>query len=203
MQVRKLHRAIGLVMLLPLLGWAITGFLFFIKPGYEGAYELLQLKTYALDRPVTITPAPSWLEFKYLKTILGDHLIVRTAQGWQHLDPATLSLRSKPTNDEIRALLMDAFSTNPGRYGQITEINGNVATTNTAVRVTLDWNRLSLQQRGKDTDRIDRLYKIHYLQWTGVKWFDRVLGVVGLACVTILSILGLLLWFKLKVVKQA
>ncbi len=189
-------------MLLPLFGWAITGFVFFIKPGYEGAYELLQPKTYPLDKPIAVTPAPSWLEFKYLKTVLGDHLLVRTVQGWQQLDPATLSLRKKPTNDEINTLLMDAFSTNPGRYGQISEINGNVATTSTNVRVTLDWNRLSLQQRGSDTDRIDRLYKIHYLQWTGVKWLDRVLGVVGLALVAILSILGLLLWFKLKVVKR-
>lgn len=49
MKTRKLHRVIGLVMLLPLFGWAITGFIFFLKPGYEGAYELLQLKTYSVD----------------------------------------------------------------------------------------------------------------------------------------------------------
>ena len=79
----------------------------------------------------------------------------------------------------------------------------NMATTSTHIRVVLDWDRLSLQQRGDDTDRIDRLYKIHYLQWTGVKWLDRVVGAVGLALVAILSVLGLMLWFNLKVVKKS
>jgi hypothetical protein len=143
-----------------------------------------------------IRPETSWLEFKYFKTILGDHLLVRTAQGWQHLDPASLAVRKKPTADEISRLLLDAFSTNPARYGQVTAISNNVVTTSTNVRVTLDWNRLSLQQRGRDTERIDRLYKIHYLQWTGVKWLDQVIGLIGLVCLVGLSILGLLLQFN-------
>ena len=62
--------------------------------------------------------------------------------------------------------------------------------TDTGVEVTLDWNRVSLQQRGRDTDRIDRLYKVHYLQWTGVKSIDRVLGFVGLSLVLGLTVLG-------------
>lgn len=196
MKIRKLHRLIGLVMLLPFFGWAITGFVFFIKPGYQDAYELLQPKTYPLDKQIVITPEPSWLEFKYLRTVLGDHLLARTAQGWQHLDPATLALRKKPTADEINRLLTDAFATNPARYGRVTEIDNNAVTTSTDVRVALDWNRLSLQQRGRDTERLDRLYKIHYLQWTGVKWLDQIIGVVGLACIVGLSSLGLLLQFN-------
>ncbi|MGH9802921.1 MAG: hypothetical protein ACRD82_21345, partial [Blastocatellia bacterium] len=95
-RTRKLHRVVGLVMLLPLFGWAITGFVFFVKPGYEGAYELLQPKTYPMDGGnIALTADPSWLEFRYFKTVLGNHLIVRTAQGWQHLDPATLAVRAK------------------------------------------------------------------------------------------------------------
>jgi len=194
---RKLHRIVGLVMLLPFFGWAITGFVFFVKPGYEGAYELLQPKTYRMDgEKIAFTPNPTWLEIRYFRTILGNHLIVRTAQGWQHLDPATLAVRAKPTDDEIKKLLLDAFSANPGRYGQISTIAGATATTTTNVRVTLNWNRLSLQQAGKDTDRIDWLYKIHYLQWTGVKWVDRTLGTLGLALIVILSVLGLTLLLK-------
>ncbi len=197
MMTRKLHRIIGLVMLLPFLGWAITGFVFFVKPGYEGAYELLQPKTYPMDgEPFALTPNPSWLEVRYFKTILGNHLLVRTAQGWQHLDPATLTVRAKPSDDEIKALLQDAFSANPERYGQVSTIEGATATTATNVKVALNWNRLSLQQTGKDTDRIDWLYKIHYLQWTGVKWLDRTLGMLGLALVIILSILGFKLQLK-------
>ncbi|MGH9831874.1 MAG: PepSY domain-containing protein [Blastocatellia bacterium] len=194
---RKLHRIVGLVMLLPFFGWAITGFVFFVKPGYEGAYELLQPKTYPMDgEKIALTPNPTWLELRCFRTILGNHLIVRTEQGWQHLDPATSAVRAKPTDDEIKKLLLDAFSANPGRYGQISTIAGATATTTTNVRVTLNWNRLSLQQAGKDTDRIDWLYKIHYLQWTGVKWVDRALGMLGLALIIILSVLGLTLLLK-------
>jgi hypothetical protein len=190
-------------MLLPFFGWAITGFVFFVKPGYEGAYELLQPKTYPMDgEQIALTPDPSWLEFRYFRTILGNHLIVRTAQGWQHLDPVTLAVRTKPTDDEIKTLLLDAFSVNPGRYGQVSAFEGGTATTTTNVRVALNWNRLSLQQTGKDTDRIDWLYKIHYLQWTGVKWVDRILGMLGLALIVILSFLGLILLLKQSAYKE-
>lgn len=181
-------------MLVPLFGWAITGFIFFVKPGYEGAYELLQPKTYPMDgEKIAVTPDVSWLEFRYFKTVLGNHLVVRTAQGWQHLDPATLAAKAKPTEEEIKKLLLDAFSANPQRYGQVSTIEGGTVTTTTNVRVALNWNRLSLQQTGKDTERIDWLYKIHYLQWTGVKWLDRILGMLGLALIVILSVLGLML----------
>lgn len=197
MKTRKLHRIIGLVMLLPLFGWAVTGFVFFVKPGYEGAYELLQPKTYPLDsEQISLTPNPSWLEFRCFKTILGNHLLVRTAQGWQNLDPASLAARAKPSDDDIKTLLQDAFSANPERYGQVSTIEGATAITTTNVKVTLNWNRLSLQQTGKDTDRIDLLYKIHYLQWTGMKWLDKILGMLGLALIVALSILGLILLRK-------
>ena len=41
MRARILHRIIGIALLLPFFGWAITGMVFFIKPGYAGAYEIL------------------------------------------------------------------------------------------------------------------------------------------------------------------
>ena len=201
MKARKLHRIIGLVMLLPLLGWAVTGLVFFLKPGYEGAYELLPPKTYPLNESLTIKPDPTWLECRYFRTILGNHLLVRTAPGWQHLDPLTLAVRKNPTTDEIKLLLTDAFAINPSRYGQITEIANNAVTTSTQVHVSLDWKRLSLQQRGRDTDRIDGLYKLHYLQWTGVKTLDQVIGFVGLALLVMLSGLGLLLQFNFRIRK--
>ena len=108
----------------------------------------------------------------------------------------TLAVRAKPSDDEIKKLLLDACSVNPGRYGQVSAIEGGIVTTTTNVRVALNWNRLSLQQTGRDTDRIDWLYKIHYLQWTGVKWLDRTLGMLGLALIVVLSVLGLLLLLK-------
>jgi len=190
MRIRRLHRLIGIILLLPFLGWAITGLVFFIKPGYTGAYEILAPKSYPLDGTLSISPDPAWREFRYLRTILGDHLIVRTDRGWSHLNPKNMQPRSKPTEEEIKLLLTDAFSANPQRYGRIASISDHAVKTDTGVNVTLDWNRMSLQQRGKDTDWIDTLYQIHYLQWTGIKSVDKVVGLIGLLLVIALTMIG-------------
>jgi len=182
--------------LLPFFGWALTGLVFFVKPGYEGAYELLSPKTYPLGSAVTINPDPSWLEFRYFKTVLGEHLIVRTSAGWSHLNPADGRPRAKPTEEEIRRLLNDAFTSNPRRYGTVLKVSGDTASTDRGVEVTLDWDSLSLRQRGRDTDRIDLLYKVHYLQWTGVTVVDKVLGFSGIVLVLSLTALGAWLAFK-------
>ena len=36
MTIRRVHRMIGVTMLLPFVGWAMTGFIFFVKPGLRG-----------------------------------------------------------------------------------------------------------------------------------------------------------------------
>src|SRR6266404_2799604 len=195
MTTRALHRVIGIVMLLPLAGWAITGAIFFLKPGYAGAYELLQVKTYPLESNIATQIDPAWLEARFVKTVLGEHLLARTSRGWIHLDPLTMQPRPEPSADDLDALVTDAFSANPARYGRVASIEGDVITTNTGVRIELDWNRLALTQSGKDTDRIDTLYKIHYLQWTGIKGVDKVLGGLGILLVLALSLLGARLFF--------
>jgi len=157
---------------------------------------MLSPKTYPVEVQLQITSEPGWQEFRYVRTILGDHLLVRTKSGWTQVDSANHQQRTQPSENEVRSLLKDAFSSNPARYGEITSVNGNVATTNTGVEVTLDWNRMSLQQKGRDTDRIDLLYRIHYLQWTGVKSVDRVVGLVGIGLVLVLSSLGAWLAFR-------
>jgi hypothetical protein len=196
MIVRKVHRVVGVVMLLPFFAWAITGLIFFIKPGYTGAYELLSPKTYPLAQSVNVVSEPGWREFRYVRTVLGDHLLVRADTGWKQLDPVTKQARPAPSDADLRTLLKDAFTANPQRYGEIASITGDTIKTTTDIEVTLDWNRLSLQQKGKDTDRIDLLYKIHYLQWTGIKSVDRVVGMVGIAFVLVLTSLGAWLAFK-------
>ncbi|HUR21459.1 MAG TPA: hypothetical protein VMZ90_11660 [Vicinamibacterales bacterium] len=178
------------MLVLPMVGWAVTGFVFFVKPGYGGAYEMLNVKTYALDSGPSITPRPGWREFRVFRTILGEHLLILTFEGWRHLNPQTLQSMPAPSEDDVKRLVNDAFTANPARYGRITGVAGNLVTTDTGVEVTLDWNRVSLQQKGRDTDRIDRLYKVHYLQWTGVKGIDRVLGFVGLSLVLVLTGFG-------------
>jgi hypothetical protein len=196
MRARKLHRIIGLVLLIPFFAWALTGLVFFLKPGYEGAYELLRMKTYPLASVAPITADPTWREIRYFRTVLGDHLLVRTDKGWTQLDPITKQVKGPPSEAEIRQLLKDAFSMNPQRYGNVASVAGEAATTDTGVEVTLDWQGMSLQQRGKDTDRIDRLYKIHYLQWTGIKSVDRVVGFIGIVLIMTLSGLGAWIAFR-------
>jgi hypothetical protein len=193
MTARTLHRIIGVVLILPMAGWAVTGFIFFVKPGYGGAYESLTVKTYPLDevQPVAMEPGfRSWLEYRVFRTILGRHLVVRTSTGWRQLDPRTLEPIAAASEEDVRRLVTDAFAANPQRYGSITRVNNGVITTDTGVEVRLDWDRVSLQQKGRHTDRIDRLYKVHYLQWTGVKALDRVLGFFGLLLVLVLTALG-------------
>jgi hypothetical protein len=195
-KTRSLHRTVGLVMLLPFLGWGITGAIFFLKPGYAGAYEALQIKTYPFEATTQLQTDPAWLEVRLLKTILGGHLLVRTKEGWQHLDPQTLKPKPAPNEEETRSLLNDAFSINPQRYGQILAVEGNTIKTDTGVQAKLNWERMTLNQRGKDTDRIDFFYKIHYLQWTGIESVDKVLGGVGVALIFALSLLGAILFFR-------
>ena len=121
---------------------------------------------------------------------------MKTTGGWVHLDPKDNHPREAPSELELRTLLKDAFSANPARYGDIVSVNGNTVATNTGIKVVLDWNRMTLNQTGKDTDRIDLLYRIHYLQWTGVKAIDRVVGLVGIALILVLTSFGAVLAFK-------
>jgi len=194
MTTRTLHRIVGLVMLLPLVGWAVTGAVFFVKPGYAGAYEQLALRTYPLDDNLALR-GQAWREARLLKTILGTHLLVRTDAGWRNLDAATLKIAPVPQQEKLRLLFEDAFTANPDRYGHVATQVDQTARTTTGVAVTLDWNHMSLQQRGRDTDRIDALYRVHYLQWTGVKPLDKLLGVVGLLLLVALAYLGARLAF--------
>lgn len=196
MKIRKLHKLVGIILLLPFIAWAVTGLVFYIKPGYAGAYEMLTPKTYPLDGSTSIRPDTSWREFRCIRTVLGDHLLARTGAGWIHLNPSTMQPRRAPTPDEVKLLLADAFTAHPDRYGTITVISDSSIQTDTGVEIILDWNTLSLQQRGKDTDRIDLLYKIHYLQWTGIRSVDKVLGLVGIVLVIVLTWLGARLALK-------
>ena len=147
MRGRRFHRIIGIVMLLPFIAWAVTGMVFFIKPGYGGAYEILQPRTYPLDKTFSITPGAGWLEYRCLRTVLGEHLLVRTADGWSNRDPQTLAPRNPPSTDEMKLLIEDSTAGNPERYGKVASVVDYSARTVTGTEIRLDWNRLSLQQR--------------------------------------------------------
>jgi hypothetical protein len=196
MKSRKLHQVIGLILVLPMLGWTITGIIFFIKPGYQGAYEQLSVKTYPLSNSLIIRPYNEWQEVRLVKTILGDHLLVKSNNKIEHLEPDSLLPNPVPSETEFKALLLDAFASNNERYGEVIKLDGLSAQTNTGVEIKLDWNNLRLSQKGQDTQLINLLYKVHYLQWTSHKGLDQVLGIFGLILLILLTILGVRLYLK-------
>lgn len=193
MTLRRWHRLLGLVLFVPFLAWAASGLVFFFKPGYTAAYAPLNVRALGQTQPMSLEPHSEWLEVRSLRTVLGDHLLARTAEGWRHLRAGNLAPWPRPHGETLRPLIADAIAADPERYGRIESIDGDSFVTSTGARVSLDWDTLTLSQRGRDTDRIDAIYRLHYLQWTGVKFLDRVLGVAGIAGIFALAGLGLML----------
>ena len=191
--MRRAHRALGLALALPILLWAATGLLFHLKPGWEGAYAALSLPLEPLGEatPFASPADPSWLETRRLRTVLGEHLLVRTPAGWQHLDPRTLASLPEPAPEVLRPLIERAVAADAARDGRVTGHADGAFTTETGARVELDWSTLRLSQRAADTDRIDLLYRIHYLQWTGIAAIDRPFALLGLAALALLALAGL------------
>lgn len=184
-------------MLLPLIAWAITGVFFFIKPGYSEAYEQLAIKTYPSINSFTTPNTNQWSEIKIIHSILGEHLLVKNEDNkWSHLDRATMQTIEIPSEQQVEALIQDAIKHNTERYGNVVSLDGLTVLTSTQIEITLNWPQMSLYQQGPDTEFIDTMYQIHYLKWTGIKAVDNVLGVVGLALVIILALLGTILSFK-------
>jgi hypothetical protein len=166
---------------------------FLVKPGYAGAYAALEVRALPFGGVPAVAIDPSWTEARLVRTVLGEHLLVRTADGRAHLDPRTGAARAEPSDEMRRTLVDDAIAGDPVRYGRIVRVDGGVVVTDTGVRIELDWTTLRLSQRGRDTDWIDALYRVHYLQWTGVTAADRVLGVAGPVLLVLLAILGVLM----------
>ncbi len=193
---RRIHKIIGFVLLVPVIVWAVTGVFFLVRPAYEDAYAALAVKTYPLSRSLTLPIADKWLEFRYLETVLGSHLLVKTTDGWKHLDGITGDEFPQPDSNAIESLVADAISQSPSRYGEIVEVDGNTFLTSTGVSINLSWTTLSLAQTGNDTRWINKIYDIHYLRWTGIGWLDEIVGVFGLVLLMLMSFTGarLLFW---------
>ena len=145
-----------------------------------------------------VIPKKEWREVRLIHSILGEHLLVKLDNKTVHLDPVSLAVKAIPSEQELKTLLRDAFSRNNERYGDILSVNGLSAKTTTGVEVKLDWANLRLSQSGQDTQLINQLYKIHYLQWTGHKTVDQFLGVLGLILLISLTLLGVRLYIKKK-----
>lgn len=174
--MKKMHKYLGFIMILPFISWAVTGGYFFIKPGYKAAYESLNVKTYPLALVPKLNHDKTWLEVRLMRSILGVHLLVKSDKGWQQHDLHTLKVIDKPLKAQVESLTLDAIAINPHRYGKIKSIQGLDVITDTDTRITLNWPQMRFYQQGKDTDFINKMYQIHYLQWTGIKALDDVLG---------------------------
>lgn len=187
---RRIHRSIGWCLILPFTVWALTGLIFFIKPGYQAAFASLSVKTYPVKQVIHINPQPQWQEIKLLQSVLGLHLLVRDSDGWHQLNPDDLTLRPEPSETELELLIQDAIQLEAERYGKLLQPTGRGFITETGVQIQLDWPSLTLSQQGKDTDVINNLYKAHYLQWTGEKTLDQVLGILGLVLLLLSTFVG-------------
>ena len=196
MKSRKIHKIVGLLLVLPMFGWIITGVVFFIKPGYKNAYDQLAIKTYPLEQSFTIPSSNEWKEARLIKSILGHHLLVKTGDGYKHLDPTSYQPKENLTEQEVKSLLNDAFSKNADRYGVVVSSDGYKAVTSTGIEVTLNWNNLSIRQSGDDTKFINTLYKIHYLQWTPSKSFNQFFGIMGLLLLMLLTLFGVKIYLS-------
>jgi hypothetical protein len=192
---RRRHKLTGLILLLPFIAWSATAVFFLVRPRYEQAYETLAVRHYPLIEAPHFAVNPGWEEVRYFQSLLGAHLLVKTQDGWRHLNPTTLQPWPRPDDSTVTRLLEDAFSANPARYGHVATLDGNLATTTTGVTVNIDWNTLSLSQQGRDTYWINKAYDIHYLEWTGIGPVDKVLGLSGLALLIYMTWSGMQLSF--------
>ena len=108
--------------------------------------------------------------------------------------------RVLPDIETIKRLVNASLQQDPQRYGAITDIsrhrNTASLTTSTGVNIELNWQQLTLKQQGKDTAFINRMYQLHYLQWTGNAMIDGILEIIGLSLLIILTAMGG--WMSLK-----
>jgi len=189
MIIRKQHRLLGGILLLPFIAWSLTGVFFLVRPAYEQAYSVLSPKTYSADQ-INISAQPEWQEVRLLKTVLGLHLLVKQEGGWQQLDPDSLEVRATPVEADLVSFVEDAISQDTPRYGELLPGESDPFRTSTGVTIAVNWDSLSLYQQGLDTRWIDRIYRIHYLQWTGIAFLDTILGVAGLLLLLLMTATG-------------
>jgi uncharacterized iron-regulated membrane protein len=204
----RVHRYLALVLVVPLIVWSVTGLLFHLKPGWSRAYDMLDaerpLETTQVTPLSTVTAMfPDGVQrVELFGTAIGPLYRVSTAKGSVLVDATTGAKRSPLSEADARTLASDAVahSREKAAYGEIakTEVRDD------AVRFTFSKGPIvevgredaRISQHGSDTDRINWLYRIHYLQWTGKKTVDRVLAGVGLALIWLVMIPGLVLAWR-------
>lgn len=196
----RVHRWAAIVLVAMLVVWSITGLVFHLKPGWDRAYDQLSVKR---DEPidmssvVAIATLPRSPSVELFSTVLGPMYRVTTKDGSSIIDATTGKPRTF-TPDEVTRLVDDAVSRSPfaNRYGAHVGISGNDVRYAGEQVVTFSPATMRVSQEGRDTKRIDWLYRIHYLQWTGNKTVDKILAVGGLALIWVVMIPGIVLFVR-------
>jgi len=196
MNTYKLHSYLGYLLILPVILWALTGALFLLKPGYENAYEQLQLTNYPLNSILPLSPEPQWQAIAINRTLLGSHYRVKIDNKWQHINPFSNQELLEPDPQSMLNLLQDAVKHNPQRYGLVLNYKDGTAYTDTKVKLMFDWSQLSIRQQGADSRIFNAIYDIHYLRWTGHKIVDQWFGYVGLGLLVLMAITGIIMLKK-------
>lgn len=203
--MRRIHRWLAIVLCVPLVVWTVTGLLFHLKPGWSRAYDMLSaerplagpLPAASPDALAQAAGAPVE-HLELFGSALGPLYRLTTHDHTLLLD-ASLRVRSPLSAEDARTLATDAVahSSHAAAYGAA----GAVTVTPDSVRIAfahadvdVDRATAAISQRGGDTDRIDWLYRLHYLSWTGNRTLDRLLAVLGLALVWLVMIPGLVLF---------
>lgn len=192
----KLHAYLGLALVLPLFVWAVTGLIFVIKPGYDQAYEQLSLARGPLVGGINIQAQPDWHRLQLMQSAIGRHLLVTTANDVPvHLNADNLEPFPPPDSQQLEQLFRAATGHNRERYGDMTDsmqIQEAIRIhTTTDVELELHWPTLHLQQIGADTRFIDRLYRLHYLQWSPSPILNGAAVLLALLALLVMCAVGL------------
>lgn len=203
--LRRVHRILGAVLVLPLLLWTATGLLFLVKPGWSGAYEPLSAID---DAPVELDGLVPLADLEQgdvtrvdlVSTALGPVFRVELAGGETRLVEASSGRALSPLTPEAGERIAVAAAARAGareRYGAVTAVREETSAIAVdfegGATVHVSRTDLALSQSGSDTAFIDALYRVHYLQWTGVGALDRTLELAAIAGTWGLAGLGLVL----------
>ncbi len=204
------HRTLAIALVVLLVVWSVTGLLFHLKPGWDRAYDQLAverpgpLKLAAVVPASAVEPALDGSPIERVTLFasqLGPLYRVSTTAGTELVDATTGKKRSPLTVPEAEALIADAVSRSPYRaaYGEQVKTEADERTVKIDFQdatVTIGRSDGRISQRGAGSDRIDWLYRIHYLQWTGNKTIDRAFAMLGLALIWAVMIPGIMLFVR-------
>jgi len=216
---RRVHRWLAIVLVIPLIVWSITGLLFHWKPGWSRAFDMLDAERPGqvhLDKLASAPPCQRSERFGLLAEALGDASFthvelfataigplarVATAKGDELYDAESGTKRSPLPVDAARALAVDAVGRSPhaidyGALGRVTSTDTTVTLEYDGATVGVGRNDARISQRGRDTDRIDWLYRMHYLQWTGNGTLDKLIALAGLLLIWLVLIPGVVLFVR-------